>query len=437
MNYQAQLQSEQRKALTQAMRLNEKMQKQAMKEYEAAEKANATIRGLQGASKYGIPPVVIQFLSCMAQYGIKPTRNNIIQFYNYNSNTFANTLGALNDDKIKLIIYTSKLADGRAEVGTEQELKKLLKTLSMNRYKITVNDLKVQNYKVYITNFKGESVENILGAFEIFKVNDPNKTIRKIAMKQKESVKPVSYLLGTYAEWEMAKLSEKFNGFRKSTGSGLDLIIQVDNNEIIEVPKFAIIKNIEKEPFDIYNSKPTRVGEKPKFYEVESISSTTGKILVKTDIKPVIKYKGALEAKGIKLAVPTKAEFDLKKYKKGEVKVYLDRGFYRLCNRFIIVGTLRPPLETVNLGCYKMLASDGTAVYVYARLIPYNKSISSGGIRDQRIYYMGFDARDIDSKLKESTQKIQQKLGGYIVDKIEPTVSFSLFEKKETLDYDE
>ena len=52
MNYQAQLQSEQRKALTQAMRLNEKMQKQAMKEYEAAEKANATIRGLQGASKY-------------------------------------------------------------------------------------------------------------------------------------------------------------------------------------------------------------------------------------------------------------------------------------------------------------------------------------------------------------------------------------------------
>jgi hypothetical protein len=422
---QRQLQREQKQALKQAMKLNEQM-----------EVANNNMQQLNKVrqSNIGIPQVVLDFMQCMIQNGVRITRNNVIQFYNNNAQYFQNSLGQLTDEKIKLIMYTNKLAKGEQSITDEKDLKKLLKTVSLNRYKIGINDLKIQKYKVYLTNFKGETIDNIHKAFDIFKVQNQDKTLMKIAQKQKASAKPVSYLVGVYSEWDTVSISNEFREFQKNNQATIDIIIQVDKNEITAVPKYAIIKNIKEEPFTIYNSRNTAI---PHFYEVESLSASTGKLVIRTDIKPVIKYRGALETRGLKIAVPTQTDFEMGKYKKGEVRVQVDRGYYSLCNRYIITGTLKPPMEEVNLGYYKMLAKDGTTVYVSARLVPYNKSMTSGGIREQRIYYLGFDPREIDSKLMECTKNLQKKLGGYVTEKVPATAEFTLFKKVEKLGYDE
>lgn len=423
MDYQRYLQSQQRKSLKDAIKLNEQMRK-----------INNDMYRLNNLKQLNmIPQQVIEFLQCMSQYGIKVTRNNILQFYNNNVQYFSNSLGQLTDDKIKLIQYANKLSNGEQTIEDEKDLKKLLKTVSLNRYKISINDLKIQRYKIYLTNFNKESTDNIMKALNLFGIKDPKKTMIKIAKKQRTSEKPISYLVGVYLEWDMVGISKQFREFQKDNQATIDIIIQVDKNEIISVPKYVTIKNITEEPFTIYNSKKQDC--EPIFYEVEGLSTTTGRITVRTTVKPVIKYKGKTETKGLKIIVPTETELGMGRYKKGEVKLYVDKGYYSLCNRFIITGTLRPPLDDVNLGYYKMLAKDGTTVYVSARLVPYNKTLSSG-IREQRIYYVGFNANEIESRLNEYTKNLQTKLGGYVTERVGGTVGFTLYKQTEKLRYD-
>lgn len=423
MDYQRQLQAEQRRALKEAMKINQQM-----------ENVNANLQKLNSVKSMnlGIPQVVFDFLQQMIQYNIRITRNNIIQFYNNNAQYFQNSIGQLTEEKIKLIAYTNKLMNGTQSIDDEKDIKKLFKTVSLNRYKITVNDLKVQRCKVYLTKFAKEEINNILKALSLFGIANPKNVLMKIAKKQKETPKEISYLVGNYSEWEVMKIANDFTEFRTQYNSNLEIIIQPDKNEIVDVPRYIIIKNIKEEPFTIYNSKDNK-----KFYPIESVSQVNGRVLLKTDLKPVIKYRGNRSTKGLSLDIPTETEISMGKYKKGEVKVHVDKGYYSLCNRFIITGTLRVPSQDTNLGYYKMIAKDGTSVYVCAKLIPYNKIVGNASIKEQRIYYIGFNKNEIQSKLTECAMNLQHKLGAYIIGKFNGDTEFTLFKQAEKLGYDD
>lgn len=162
-------------------------------------------------------------------------------------------------------------------------------------------------------------------------------------------------------------------------------------NRVKEVPRTAVVAGIPKGTFSIWNSSNYPTLE--RMYTVVNV--TAGKVYIETDRIPVIKYGEPKSIEGI---------LEIKEKKKnGKLVVSIDKEYCRLCNRFIVVASLRrPPLHH---GMVEIIALDGTKVYVYAKSIGTRDKVADQ-MGTQRVYSYGFYPMEIDRKLIECAEEV-------------------------------
>ena len=165
-------------------------------------------------------------------------------------------------------------------------------------------------------------------------------------------------------------------------------------SNISSVPRIAVVAGITEKPYDIYNSNNYK--GKNALYRVLNVSGR--KIQIETPRKPRLEYghtksiDGVLEINGLT--------------QNGNVIITFDRNYCHLCNRFIIIASLRNP--EFSLGKYTMLAFEGTKIYVYAAIMGTGDHVRySGG--SQRVYDYGLDPNTIKPKLDRVAQAIYQQ----------------------------
>lgn len=173
---------------------------------------------------------------------------------------------------------------------------------------------------------------------------------------------------------------------------------------IREVPRKCVIAGIPSDsPFAVYNSSNYKGAN--KLFNV--IHATPTKATIITPIKPVLKYgqaHGISDCINVNGLVP-KTNREGKTIDFAEVDVY--KRYFRLCNRFIIVASLRQP--EYHLGMYVLIANEGSKVYVYAKNMGISASPKYNG-STERVYDYGFFNGEISNKLKTSAIKIYRKL---------------------------
>lgn len=189
---------------------------------------------------------------------------------------------------------------------------------------------------------------------------------------------------------------------RKMFGSRGRIGIQnLEVSKISSVPRCAVVGNIRQKPFDIWNSNqyPIQKG----VYPVVDVSST--RITIRTARVPRIKYgepksvEGVLEIKGVT--------------SDNKVEVAINKEYCRLCNRFIIVASLRRP--EFHLGMCEIICFEGTRVYVYAQNLGTRDTVKYN-MGTQRIYAYGLFRQEIEQKLKTCASHIKQLLHGPYMD---------------------
>ena len=191
-------------------------------------------------------------------------------------------------------------------------------------------------------------------------------------------------------------------------------------SQITNVPRAAVVMNIDQEPYSIWNSN-NYSGSK-SLYKV--IDATAGHITVETPIKPQLKYgqakkiPGMLEIKGVKA--------------NGNIVVTFNSNYAALCNRFVIVASFKNPER--HLGKWEIMCYEGRKVYIYAINMGTRDKVSySQG--NQRVYAYGLYPRDIKKKLDSVAQEMYRYVKGVSHNYIPPTVGYNVVDiKKPDLD---
>lgn len=166
-------------------------------------------------------------------------------------------------------------------------------------------------------------------------------------------------------------------------------------SKITNVPRVAVVANIKQSPYDIWNSKNYK--GKDALYKVVDVTGQN--ITVETPRKPQLQYKQAKEIPGMLEIKGVRAN--------GNAVVAFNKNYCTLCNRFVIVGSLKNP--EFHLGKYEMICFEGTRVYIFAINMGTRETIhyNSG---NQRIYDFGIFPGDITNKLKAVAQSMYTQL---------------------------
>lgn len=168
-------------------------------------------------------------------------------------------------------------------------------------------------------------------------------------------------------------------------------------SKVTSVPRVAVIGNIKEEPYNIWNSNKYK--GKSSLYKVIDVSGQ--KVTIETARKPVLEYgkpkkiPGVLEIKGVRA--------------NGNAIVIFDKQYCRLCNRFIIVASLRNP--EFHYGKYEVICFEGTKVYVYATNMGTRDSVRYS-MGTQRVYDYGIMPSDIKPKLDKVAKMLYKHLRG-------------------------
>lgn len=171
-------------------------------------------------------------------------------------------------------------------------------------------------------------------------------------------------------------------------------------SKVTDVPRIAIVGNIKEEPYNIWNSNKYK--GKAAIYKVVDV--TTQRITIETSRKPVLEYgkpkvlPGILEIKGVR--------------NNGNAVVAFDKKYCKLCNRFIIVASLRNP--EFHYGKYEVICFEGTKVYVYATNMGTRDSVRYS-MGTQRVYDYGILPKDIKPKLDRVAKALYKHLHGVSV----------------------
>ena len=194
----------------------------------------------------------------------------------------------------------------------------------------------------------------------------------------------------------------KIRHLRKMFGADYRISIQdLAVSKVTDVPRVAVVNGINEQPYTIWNS--SNYQGKHALYRV--IDVTGQKVTVETSKKPQLKYgaakvlPGILEIKGVK--------------QNGNAVVTFDKKVCRLCNRFIIVASLKNP--EFHLGKWEILCFEGTRVYVYATNMGTKESVSYK-MGNQRVYDYGIFPQDIKGKLEKVARGLYQTLNGVEVE---------------------
>lgn len=172
-------------------------------------------------------------------------------------------------------------------------------------------------------------------------------------------------------------------------------------SRISRVPRKAVVSGINDLVFSMYNSERYKL--KDRMYDVVNVTPT--RVMVRTGRKPILKYKQPKYVDGV-LEI-------LEVGRDGSIIIAFDKKYVRLCNRFIIVGSLRRP--EFHHGMIEIICVEGTRVYVYAQTLGV-KELVKYNMGTQRIYDYGFFGEDIRFKLKAVGEYLYRQLCGVHAD---------------------
>lgn len=167
-------------------------------------------------------------------------------------------------------------------------------------------------------------------------------------------------------------------------------------SKVRDVPRVAVIAGITIKPWNIYNSN--NYSKENMFYIVKDIYSN--RIIVETKRKPSLKFGDTKKVEGL---------LEIKSYnnKSGVLTLAVDKKYCRLCNRYIIVASLKRP--EFHHGLIEMLCKEGTKVYVYAQTLKARDSIRYNN-GTQRVYDYGILKQDIKKKLIKAASSLYDSI---------------------------
>lgn len=208
---------------------------------------------------------------------------------------------------------------------------------------------------------------------------------------------------------------------RKMFGKHQRIGIQnLATSKISDIPRTALVAGIPTNtPFAIWNSKQYPFNE--RMYAVLDVTPTN--ITIETNRIPVLKYK---EPKYIENILEIKEG-----PKNGKIQVAINRKYCRLCNRFVIVASMRRP--EFHHGIVEIICIEGTKVYVFADTM-LAKKYSRYGNNTQRIYDFGYYPSEIKSKLMACASEVYQRLCGVYAIPIEANSDFQVLPPEEPTD---
>lgn len=216
---------------------------------------------------------------------------------------------------------------------------------------------------------------------------------------------------------DLSKHLRKMFGAHKRIG-----ITDLEVSKISDVPRTALVAGIPSNtPFAIWNSKQYHPME--RMYTVIDVSG--GNIIIETNRIPKLKYKESRELDGILKIVTTPVN--------GKMKVAINKKYCRLCNRFVIVASLRRP--EFHLGMVELICIEGTKVYVFADIME-AKKYSRYGNNNQRIYDYGYFPMEIKPKLITCASRIYKHLCGVYANQIPANMEFTIIPKEEPKEED-
>lgn len=212
------------------------------------------------------------------------------------------------------------------------------------------------------------------------------------------------------SEDDLSKHLRKMFGRHQRIG-----IQNLSSRFIDEIPRTALIAGIPKDsPFAIWNSINYPPFE--RMYTV--INATASNVTIETNRIPVLRYKQDKFIDGVLKIVDGP--------KDGILQVEINKEYCKLCNRFVIVASLRKP--EFHHGMVEIICIEGTKVYVFADTISSKKYLRYGN-NSQRVYDYGFFPTEIRSKLMASASKIYKSLCGVYANLIAANSDFVIYNR--------
>ena len=210
---------------------------------------------------------------------------------------------------------------------------------------------------------------------------------------------------------DLAKHFRKMFGAHRRIGI-TDLAI----SRVTKVPRWALIGGINDPVYKSLNSNQLPVDK--RLYTVEKVTS---RIIVSTLNPLVIPYGHPKKIDGV-------IEVLGRDRKTNKIILALDRKHCKLCNRYIIVASLRAP-ETHH-GMVQIICVEGTKLYVYAKTLGIKENVSySGGTA--RVYDYGIFASEITPRVKSIAEGIYQKMHGVYAETVPANEDFQLISKEQ------
>lgn len=228
-----------------------------------------------------------------------------------------------------------------------------------------------------------------------------------------EQSKKLSYMYNICCgKVQINSKEETIRHLRRMFGSNYRISIHdLAVSKIAAVPRWAVVGGIMDEPYNIWNSNKYKGSS--ALYNVVDVSGQ--KVTVETNRKPRLEYKqsksipGVLDIKGVK--------------NNGNVIVTFDKKYCKICNRFIIIASLRNP--EFHLGKYEMLCFEGTRVYIYATNMGTKENIKYS-MGNQRVYDFGIYPNDIKLKVTNVAKAMYQHLHGVGIQYEEPNMTYKV-----------
>ena len=287
----------------------------------------------------------------------------------------------------------------------------------------------LQNYGYTYEQARRLSYMNkcLMGAVQINTENDMINHYKKMTGASRQDAKQAVYAANlqngygaqNYSKEELIKHLKETNG-RTHKVNISDLMISA----VTDVPRVAVVSGIDMMPYSIWNSNNYK--GKDALYRVIDVSGQ--KITIETNKKPQLQYgapksiPNTLEIKGIR--------------QNGQVVVTFDKRVCRLCNRYIVLASLKRP--EMHLGMYEMICFEGTKLYIYATNMGIKDRLSYKG-GTQRVYAYGVFPGDIKPKTEIIAKRVYEYLHGVSVEYIEPTMDYKVVpsENSDNIDNDE
>lgn len=266
----------------------------------------------------------------------------------------------------------------------------------MDAYGCTgINPINIDSNRLAQLGFTQNDIQNLMYVY-----NNGGK-FTPMALQQYgfnyEQAKKIGYMYGICSgRVSINSKEEMIKHLRKMFGSNYRIGIQdLAVSKIKDVPQVAVVANIMQPPYDIYNSKNYKGID--AMYKV--VESTPSKITIETPRKPRLQYGQSKELPGVLKIDGVRAN--------GNAVVTFDSKYCKLCNRFIIVASLKQP--EFHHGCYECMCFEGTRVFVYCTDMGV-KNKARYSMASQRIYDYGIFPKDIKSKLDKVTKQMYNYL---------------------------